>query len=227
MTRRLLPFLLLPLAVHAAEERLRYRCDNGSRLDMSFQTNADERPQATLHFADETIILPRVPAASGELYRNEAVRLHTRGDDALLEDGRGNALRCTRGEQPPAIVTPPTASPSSFLDVSGSVSYRVRMALPPDAVLIVRIQDVARADAPARTLAEQRIDLAGQQVPIPFETTVDRDLIGKRARIVVTARIEHRGKLLFISDRSTPILGHGQGNHADLQLKPVAARPGR
>ena len=94
-------------------------------------------------------------------------------------------------------------------------------------MLIVRIQDTARAGAPARTLAEQRIELAGQQVPINFQTTIDRDLIGKRARITISARIESRGKLLFINDRSYPALTNGQPNPVDMRLKPVARGPRR
>jgi len=221
MKRTLLPFLLLPLTALAGE-RLPYHCDNGSRIDISFIEAADGRPQATLHFADGDLTLPQVPAASGALYRIDDVRLHTNGDDALFEDGKGNTRRCTQGTAPPpqASTTPPAAS--SFLDVTGSVTYRQRIALPPDAVLIVRVQDVSRADAPARQLAEQRIELGGRQVPIPFSTTIDRDLAGKKARVTVSARIEQRGKLLFISDRSYPALNKGQPQAVDMVLKQVS-----
>jgi len=93
-------------------------------------------------------------------------------------------------------------------------------------VLIVRIQDVSRADAPARILAEQRIELAGRQVPISFQTTVDRDLIGKRARITAAARIERGGKLLFISDKSYPVIRNGQAVPVEMTLKQVtSAKP--
>jgi putative lipoprotein len=156
-----------------------YRCDDGSSLDVLFSTAADGRNQAMLTLGETTLTLPQVPAASGALYRANDIRLHTKGDEALFEDAKGKVRHCKQGDTPPATATPTKPLISSFIDISGNVSYLQRIALPPDAVLIVRIQDVSRAGAPARILAEQRIELAGRQVPIAFQTTVDRDLIGK------------------------------------------------
>ncbi len=220
MKLSLLPLLLLPV-VTFANDRHPYTCDNGSRVELSFGAAADGRPQATLHFADGDLVLPQVPAASGALYRADDIRLHTQDDEAIFEDGRGNVRRCIKGTTPPPGANPPPAA-SSFLDITGSVAYRQRIALPPDAILIVRIQDVARAGAPARQLAEQRIELGGHQVPIPFATTIDRDLIGKKSRITVSARIEHKGKLLFITDKQYPVATDGQPPHIELQMKQVA-----
>ncbi|MGH9947616.1 MAG: YbaY family lipoprotein, partial [Pyrinomonadaceae bacterium] len=58
--------------------------------------------------------------------------------------------------------------------VSGTVTYRQRSALPSTAVLSVRLLDVSRADAAADIIAEDRIDLAGKQVPISFDIAYDR-----------------------------------------------------
>lgn len=214
---------LLPYSAQADDERVAYTCDNGSRIEISFPTASDGQPLAILHFADEAISLRQVPAPTGALYRNETIRLHTKDDVAAFEDGKGNVRRCQRGTTAPQSTAPSTPAASSFIDISGQVSYLSRIALPPDAVLIVRIQDTARAGGPALTLAEQRIALSGQQVPIAFQTTIDRDLIGKKARIVVTARIERRGKPLFVSDRITPALEQGQPRPLDILLKPVGS----
>lgn len=213
--------LLLALSAHAAEERQPYACDNGSRLDISFGNDSEGRPQATLHFADENMRLPQVPSASGALYRQGDIRLHTQGDDAVFEDGKNNRRRCTRGTVPPAAQTAQQPVASSFVDISGSVSYMTRIALLPGAILTIRVQDISRADAPARVLVEQRYELNGAQVPIPFTATLDRDLIDKNARLSVSARIERRGKLLFISDRAYPPLKDGQPVPVDIILKPV------
>ncbi|NJD24635.1 MAG: hypothetical protein FIB06_04445 [Betaproteobacteria bacterium] len=208
--------LLVSLALPAAAgERIRYTCDNGARLDISFSAAGDGRPQATIHFADGDIVLPQVPSASGALYRADPVRLHTKGDDAVFEDDKGNLRRCSRGEPPP----PAPVAASGFLDVTGSVTWPAAPALPPGAVLILRIQDTARADARARLLAEQRIEASGQPLPLPFAMTVDRDLAGPRARVTVSARIEHAGKLLFISDKTYPAVVDGRPRHVDLTLK--------
>ena len=221
-----LPLLLLPISALATEPAVTYRCDDGSSLDVLFSTAADGRNQAMLTLGETTLTLPQVPAASGALYRANDNRLHTKGDEALFEDAKGKVRHCKQGDTPPATATTTKPVVSSFIDISGNVSYLQRIALPPDAVLIVRIQDVSRADAPARILAEQRIELAGRQVPISFQTTVDRDLIGKRARITAAARIERGGKLLFISDKSYPAIRNGQAVPVEMTLKQVtSAKP--
>src|SRR6516225_3433270 len=56
---------------------------------------------------------------------------------------------------------------SSLPTISGNVAYRERIALPENAVLIVQLQDVSFADAPAKVIAEQKITFAGRQVPLP------------------------------------------------------------
>ena len=226
MKRYALPLLLLPISALATEPAVTYRCDDGSSLDVLFSTAADGRNQAMLTLGETTLTLPQVPAASGALYRADDIRLHTKGDEALFEDAKGKVRHCKQGDTPPATATPTKPLISSFIDISGNVSYLQRIALPPDAVLIVRIQDVSRADAPARIPAEQRIELAGRQVPISFQTTVDRDLIGKRARITAAARIERGGKLLFISDKSYPAIRNGQALPVEMTLKQVtSAKP--
>lgn len=223
MKLTLLPLLLLPLGAFAADERLSYTCDDDSRFEVALSTGSDGRPQATLHSTAGDLTLPQVAAASGALYRAENIALHTRGDEAIFEDGHGNTRRCKQGSAAPAQAANPPPAVSSFLDIEGSVSYRQRIALPPDAVLIIRVQDTARAGARARTLAEQRIELGGRQVPVAFATTIDRDLIGKSARITVSARIERRGKLLFINDKAYPALRNGAPSPVDIQLKQVGS----
>jgi putative lipoprotein len=223
MTRRLLPllsFFVFALA-NAQSERVTYTCDDGSRFEAEFMTGGAGRPQATLFIAGREITLPLVPAASGALYRDGDLRLHTKGPDAMFEDGKSPLRRCTSGDAPPPAPTPAPSAQGNFVDITGSVAYLARSALPPDAVLIIRVQDTSRADAPALTLAEQRIGLAGNPLPIRFRLTVDRDLIGKNAQITVAARIERRGRLLFISDSIHRAFSDGQPRQVDINLVPV------
>lgn len=214
----LLPLLLLPLNALADAPRQPYACDNGSLIQISFSTDQDGRPNATLHFSDDNITLPQVPAASGTLYRADDIRLHTRDDEAVLEDAKGNSLHCKQGTIAPEKIEISSAA-SSFFDISGRVHYYSRSPLPNDAVMIIKVQDTARSGARARTLAEQQIDLAGQEIPVPFLTTIDRDLIGKKSRITVSVRIEQQGKLLFINDKVHPALIKGKPVPVDIQLK--------
>jgi 2'-5' RNA ligase len=92
--------------------------------------------------------------------------------------------------------------------VSGRVSYRERMALPPNAVVIVRVVDVSKADAPSVTVAEQRIE-PEHQVPIPFSLSVDPATLDPRHTYAVTARIEIDEKLAWTSDTQHPVAVDG------------------
>ncbi len=218
--RHLLGLALLPSLALADDVPQPYTCDNGSRIDISFFADNSGRPQARLHFADDTVTLPQIPAASGALYRSGDIRLHTRDDEAVLEDGQGNRRHCSRGLSAPLSSQPaPPAASGSFLDIAGSVSYRRRLALPPDAVLDIRIRDRA-----GRTLVEQSYQLDGAQVPIPFKATIDRDLIGKQPRLTVTARITAGGKLRFMGSQPYPTMKDGRPVPLAITLKAAGKR---
>ncbi|UUM31462.1 YbaY family lipoprotein [Vibrio japonicus] len=90
--------------------------------------------------------------------------------------------------------------------ITGSVFYRERIALPDNAVVTVKLQDVSLADAPAKVIAEHRFETNGAQVPFDFELTYDASEIEPRHRYSVSARIEVEGKLKFITDTSYPVI---------------------
>lgn len=226
--KKLLTTLALIPGLLFASEPATYTCDDGSKMSVVISADPDGRPLATLDIRGNSQTLALIPSASGTHYRGDGANFYTKGDDAIFDDGKGQMRRCTRGDAPPPV--PAQAQPpavSSFVDIGGSVTYLQRSALPPDAVLIIRVQDTSRADAKARTLAEQTIELAGQQVPIAFQLTVDRDLLGKKARITLAARIERRGKLLFINDHSYPVKLVDGKSHSEMILRQVGAARGR
>lgn len=105
--------------------------------------------------------------------------------------------------------------------VSGTVTYRQRSALPPTAVLLVKIVDVSRADASATVITEQRIETAGKQVPISFDMAYDRSKIQDRNRYAVQAEIRDGGRLLFITDTSYPVITQGSPRNVEITLVPV------
>lgn len=91
--------------------------------------------------------------------------------------------------------------------VTGNVMYRERIALPPDSLFTVRLQDVSRQDVPARVLGEQIYRTAGKQVPLPFEVRYDPSEIDQRFSYSISARIEDGdGILRFISDTNNPVI---------------------
>jgi uncharacterized lipoprotein YbaY len=60
------------------------------------------------------------------------------------------------------------------------------------------LQDVAKADAPSEVLSE--CVSVGGQVPLPFELGVSTDSLTGNERLIVSARIESGGELLWITD---------------------------
>ncbi len=94
--------------------------------------------------------------------------------------------------------------------VTGTVTYRQRIALPPEAVLTVRIEDVSLADAPAEVVGEQVIKTEGAQVPIPFVVSYEPESIIENHRYSLRVRIEDgAGRLLFINDTNIPVITNG------------------
>ena len=101
------------------------------------------------------------------------------GDRLSLVQGNTRLLSFTK-----------TSSRSATPTLSGTVAYRERIALPPDAVLTVRLLDVSRADAASVTLGETRVETDGRQVPLPF--TVRYDGAGPGAQPLRRPRRDHR-----------------------------------
>jgi putative lipoprotein len=124
-----------------------------------------------------------------------------------------------------AVPSSPAAGGGTQLRVSGTVTYRERIALDPAAEVVVQLLDVSRMDAPSTVLAEQRIKANGKQVPFAYELKVDAARIDPRMRYAVSARISRGDQLLFINDTQYSVLTQGGGATADLVLVRVAQAP--
>ena len=110
--------------------------------------------------------------------------------------------------------------------VSGTVTYRQRSALPANAMLYVKIVDVSRQDTSAITVAEQRVDLNGKQVPYDFDLVYDRSKIQERNRYAVQAEIRDGNRLLFITDTSYPVITQGNPRNVEITVVPVGGGGG-
>lgn len=101
------------------------------------------------------------------------------------------------------------AGMASRAELNGTVTYRQRIALPPNAVVEVSLQDVSKMDAPAQVLDSAKIPTAGRQVPIPFTLRYDPAQIDERYTYTVSARITVDGALMWISTTQNPVLTRG------------------
>lgn len=109
--------------------------------------------------------------------------------------------------------------------ITGTATYRERIALPPAAVFEATLEDISRADAPATVLGRTRIESPGNP-PIRFGIDFDPAAIEARHRYAVRARITLDGKLMFTTDTVKPVLGPEQVTQLELLLVRVgAARP--
>ncbi|MGY6217528.1 META domain-containing protein [Methylolobus aquaticus] len=105
--------------------------------------------------------------------------------------------------------------------ISGTATYRERIALPTDAAFDAVVEDVSRADAPSTGIG--RIDLkpAGQ-VPIHFEIPYDESRVQAGHRYSVRARVTHEGRLLFTTTRMYPVLTPTSGGTVELMMERVS-----
>lgn len=102
--------------------------------------------------------------------------------------------------------------------IQGTATYRERMALPPSAVLEAVLEDVSRADAPARVIARSRVEQPGNP-PIPFTITYDPSTIAAKGRYVVRVTIQADGRTLFRSDTATPVITGGRPTRVSMTLR--------
>lgn len=87
--------------------------------------------------------------------------------------------------------------------LKGTVWYRERMLLPPNAQITVRLEDAARMDVAAEVVATTRLVPHGAP-PYSFELGYDPARIEPRGRYVLRARIEADGELLFTNTSHVP-----------------------
>ena len=82
----------------------------------------------------------------------------------------------------------PDNLPALSGNVSGTVAYRERIALPPDAKVIVSLEDVTRPGKSGSFVAQQTI-VPTTQVPVPFNLRYIPAAIDRSHRYAVTASI--------------------------------------
>ena len=112
-------------------------------------------------------------------------------------------------------------SAPSTASITGTITYREKIALTPNAVIDVKLVDVSRADASAVTIAEKIIGDPGQ-VPVSFEIEYDPADIDDRFTYAVQAKITENGELAFINDTSYGVITRDSPTHVDMVLVRVS-----
>ena len=124
---------------------------------------------------------------------------------------------------------PSPDEPAAQPKVTGTVSYRERIALPSDASVQVRLDDVSQPEAAPRRIAETTFPAAGKQVPIPFELPYSQADIVAGRRYAVRAKIVAEGKTLFSTKTPYPVITRGAPTQLEILVQQAAggkaARP--
>ncbi|MEM9393224.1 MAG: YbaY family lipoprotein [Pseudomonadota bacterium] len=102
-----------------------------------------------------------------------------------------------------------------------SVTYRERIALPPDALLELELLDTSRMDVAAERLSMQRFRMTS--VPFVANLSFDPALIDDRLSYTVAAKIMSAGRVIFRTTQAYPVLTRGAGTSADLTLQAASA----
>jgi putative lipoprotein len=105
--------------------------------------------------------------------------------------------------------------------VTGTVAYRERVALPPDAVVELSIIDASVSDAAAPALATATVHAEGRQVPLPFSISYDPAKIYRQHLYTIRAQIKRGGELLFATDMVRAVITQDNPTKVDLMLSRV------
>ena len=109
--------------------------------------------------------------------------------------------------------------------LNGTLSYRLRIAIPPETEATVRLVDVSRADAPATVIAETRFKTDGRQVPLAFRLEYDPARIDPRMRYAVGGELRAGGRILFLNTTRHNVLTHGApSDNVEILLEQLPGR---
>ncbi len=113
---------------------------------------------------------------------------------------------------------------ASDAQITGSATYRERIALPPNAVFEAVLQDVSRADAPAVEIATTTLEAPGLP-PFDFVIGYDPAAIDPGNTYAVRATVRVDGALRLTSDTVHPVLTRGAGDRVEIVMVAVAQTP--
>jgi len=106
--------------------------------------------------------------------------------------------------------------------VTGSITYRERIALPPSAIAQVLLHDASASDALSAPIAVWQKEIGS--VPARFELPYDPARILDGRDYALSARILDGDRLLFVTDRLFAVLTHGNPDRVDMVLRRVGER---
>jgi putative lipoprotein len=106
--------------------------------------------------------------------------------------------------------------------IEGSVWYRERMLLPPEAEVHVTLEDISRMDVKSELIAETRFIPKGGP-PFSFTLSYDPAKIHDNGRWALRAHIQLDDKLMFTSTDHIPAFSNAPDQPVEILVKRVAS----
>ncbi len=104
--------------------------------------------------------------------------------------------------------------------ITGTATFRERIAMPPGVTFEVRLEDVSLMDVPAQILSTVTVNEAGNP-PYEFAIPYNPDVIQDTRRYTVRASLRLGERLLFTTDTHTPVLTDGAGMDVEINMVQV------
>ncbi|HZF16380.1 MAG TPA: META domain-containing protein [Steroidobacteraceae bacterium] len=120
------------------------------------------------------------------------------------------------------LVACATEAPPATASLSGTATYRERIALTPDAAFEATLEDVSRMDIAAPVLGRTRIASPGQP-PIHFTITYNPAQLSTAGRYAVRARIVRGDDVLFVATTVDPVPGPGLTAPVEILMRSARA----
>jgi putative lipoprotein len=193
-----------------------YACADGEKVTVNLNNTL-----AKVVFQGHQYLLKQTTSADGNRYSDGKLVWWGKGEGGFLQedapdgDGKFLAKDCK--------LVKPTAQMGI---VSGTVAYRQKIALPPEAVIEVQLRELPGGDARKIVVAEDKITLGDQQVPVPFTLRYDPGKVHANRVYDVKARILVGEQVRFSSGQVYPVLTQGNPSHVDMILDQVGTDPG-
>jgi putative lipoprotein len=191
-------------------KRFDYTCENGAPVTVFLHDTT-----AKIRFQDQAYLMQQTQSADGNRYSDGKMVWWGKGDGGFLQEDAAN------GDGKMLVKDCVLDKSSAAAEVTGTVTYLTRMALPPQATVRVQLQDVSRADATAMVIAAVGFQLGNRQVPVPFALKYDAGKIDPKHRYAVSARVSVGTDLKFVTDQVYPVITQGNPSKVDLILKPA------
>jgi putative lipoprotein len=107
--------------------------------------------------------------------------------------------------------------------VSGTLTYRQRIALPAGSIIHVALVEIRGKATESVVLSDQSFPASGQ-VPIPFAITFDPKVVDPARHYAVRARItDADGRVFWATPRPVPVLTQGHPNQAEVMVAPAGS----